>query len=148
MAMATSTFSPPASQLSLTRRRLHPGPDLLTLSSPRLRAGLRLARAAAGEAPVETVEAPPSKPEADPSPAASNGAAVKAEKPAAAAAAPPLPKFRDSRWVNGTWDLRQFEKGGAVDWDAVIDAGEAQFVCLPIPLYASVCCCCLAAAAD
>lgn len=97
---------------------------------------------------METVEAPPSKPEAEPSPAASNGAAVKAEKPAAAAAAPPLPKFRDSRWVNGTWDLRQFEKGGAVDWDAVIDAGEAQFVCLPIPLYASVCCCCLAAAAD
>ncbi|KAF0911581.1 hypothetical protein E2562_011204 [Oryza meyeriana var. granulata] len=113
MAMATSTFSPPASQLSLTRR--HPGPTrhyLLTLSSPRL----RLARAAAGEA---SVEAPPSKPVAEPSPSASNGAAVKAEKPAPE---PPLPRFRDSRWVNGTWDLSQFEKGGAVDWDAVIDA--------------------------
>ncbi|KAK1286140.1 hypothetical protein QJS10_CPB20g01353 [Acorus calamus] len=32
------------------------------------------------------------------------------------------PKFRDPRWVSGTWDLKQFEKGGATDWDAVIDA--------------------------
>jgi len=30
--------------------------------------------------------------------------------------------FRDARWVNGTWDLTQFDKGGVVDWDAVIDA--------------------------
>lgn len=32
--------------------------------------------------------------------------------------------FEDSRWVNGTWDLKQFEKSGKTDWDAVIDAGE------------------------
>ena len=32
--------------------------------------------------------------------------------------------FQDSRWVNGTWDLKQFENGGKTDWDAVIDAGE------------------------
>lgn len=31
--------------------------------------------------------------------------------------------FEDSRWVNGTWDLKQFEKSGKTDWDAVIDAG-------------------------
>ncbi|KAL6178444.1 hypothetical protein ACLB2K_049962 [Fragaria x ananassa] len=30
--------------------------------------------------------------------------------------------FEDSRWVNGTWDLKQFEKTGKTDWDAVIDA--------------------------
>ncbi|CAB4309866.1 unnamed protein product [Prunus armeniaca] len=30
--------------------------------------------------------------------------------------------FEDSRWVNGTWDLKQFEKSGKTDWDAVIDA--------------------------
>lgn len=32
--------------------------------------------------------------------------------------------FEDARWVNGTWDLKQFEKSGKTDWDAVIDAGE------------------------
>ncbi|KAF0900862.1 hypothetical protein E2562_035783 [Oryza meyeriana var. granulata] len=63
--------------------------DLGLASTPRLR--LRLARAAAGEAPVEE---PPSKPVVEPSPAASNGTAVKAEKPAPK---PPLPRFRDSR---------------------------------------------------
>ncbi|GAB4834642.1 hypothetical protein Ancab_032905 [Ancistrocladus abbreviatus] len=31
-------------------------------------------------------------------------------------------KFQDPRWVNGTWDLTQFEKDGKTDWDAVIDA--------------------------
>lgn len=31
--------------------------------------------------------------------------------------------FQDARWVGGTWDLKQFEKDGKTDWDAVIDAG-------------------------
>ncbi|KAK8945675.1 hypothetical protein KSP40_PGU011532 [Platanthera guangdongensis] len=30
--------------------------------------------------------------------------------------------FKDPRWVSGTWDLMQFQKGGKTDWDAVIDA--------------------------
>ncbi|CAF2130162.1 unnamed protein product [Brassica napus] len=29
-------------------------------------------------------------------------------------------KFEDARWVNGTWDLKQFEKDGKTDWDDVI----------------------------
>jgi hypothetical protein len=70
--------------------------------------------------------------------AASNGSTVKAveappprAKPVdAAAAAAPVSAFRDAMWVHGTWDLTKFEKGGVVDWDAVIDAGEA-----PIPFY-------------
>ncbi|GKD94174.1 light-harvesting complex-like protein 3 isotype 2, chloroplastic [Tanacetum coccineum] len=33
-------------------------------------------------------------------------------------------KFEDVKWVNGTWDLKQFLKDGATDWDAVIDAGQ------------------------
>ncbi|XP_072969735.1 light-harvesting complex-like protein 3 isotype 1, chloroplastic [Typha angustifolia] len=33
-----------------------------------------------------------------------------------------MPKFKDPRWVKGTWDLKQFEKDGRADWDAVIDA--------------------------
>ncbi|CAN1762439.1 G-type lectin S-receptor-like serine/threonine-protein kinase At2g19130 [Linum perenne] len=34
-------------------------------------------------------------------------------------------KFADSRWIGGTWDLKQFRKDGSTtttDWDAVIDA--------------------------
>ena len=32
-------------------------------------------------------------------------------------------KFQDARWINGTWDLKQFEKDGKTDWDSVIVAG-------------------------
>lgn len=31
--------------------------------------------------------------------------------------------FEDARWVNGTWDLKQFEKDGKTDWDDVIVSG-------------------------
>ncbi|KAJ0252758.1 Light-harvesting complex-like protein 3 isotype 2 [Hirschfeldia incana] len=31
-------------------------------------------------------------------------------------------KFGDAKWVNGTWDLKQFEKDGKTDWDSVIVA--------------------------
>ncbi|XP_021765781.1 light-harvesting complex-like protein 3 isotype 1, chloroplastic [Chenopodium quinoa] len=32
-------------------------------------------------------------------------------------------KFVDPRWINGSWDLKQFQKDGiTTDWDAVIDA--------------------------
>ncbi|XP_074583935.1 light-harvesting complex-like protein 3 isotype 1, chloroplastic isoform X2 [Curcuma longa] len=31
-------------------------------------------------------------------------------------------KFKDPRWVGGTWDLKQFLKDGKTDWDAVLDA--------------------------
>ncbi|TYI15525.1 hypothetical protein ES332_A08G192000v1 [Gossypium tomentosum] len=33
-----------------------------------------------------------------------------------------LSKFEDPRWIGGTWDLKQFQKNGTTDWDAVIDA--------------------------
>ncbi|XP_062224225.1 light-harvesting complex-like protein 3 isotype 2, chloroplastic [Phragmites australis] len=120
MAMATSTFSPRPTSLGPVKT-LQAGAKPHLLSFPRLRAGHLARAAAAGEAPVE---APPKQQEVEPSPAAaSNGAAVAAEAPLAVAAeAAPVPRFRDARWVNGTWDLSQFEKGGAVDWDAVIDA--------------------------
>lgn len=39
-----------------------------------------------------------------------------------------VPKFRDARWIAGTWDLEQFKKGENTDWDAVIDAGEIFFI--------------------
>lgn len=31
-------------------------------------------------------------------------------------------KFVDPRWIGGTWDLKQFQRDGKTDWDAVIDA--------------------------
>ncbi|KAF3500220.1 hypothetical protein F2Q69_00041808 [Brassica cretica] len=31
-------------------------------------------------------------------------------------------KFEDAKWVNGTWDLKQFEKDGKTDWDSIIVA--------------------------
>ncbi|XP_071706103.1 light-harvesting complex-like protein 3 isotype 1, chloroplastic isoform X1 [Rutidosis leptorrhynchoides] len=37
-------------------------------------------------------------------------------------------KFEDPKWVSGTWDLKQFWKDGATDWDDVIDAGRAAMV--------------------
>ncbi|CAN6226936.1 unnamed protein product [Urochloa humidicola] len=129
MAMATSTFSPRPASLRPLQTGAKAHLQLHHLPFPRLRAGHRVSRleraAAAGEAPVEV--AAPQEPEAEPAPAAaSNGSAVKAvEAPAKAAeaeAAAPVPAFRDARWVNGTWDLSKFEKGGVVDWDAVIDA--------------------------
>ncbi|KAK6935095.1 hypothetical protein RJ641_035250 [Dillenia turbinata] len=54
--------------------------------------------------------------EADESVAESNGSV-----PAAVEAVVET-KFEDPRWVNGTWDLNQFQKDGKTNWDAVIDA--------------------------
>ncbi|XP_022718359.1 light-harvesting complex-like protein 3 isotype 2, chloroplastic isoform X2 [Durio zibethinus] len=39
-----------------------------------------------------------------------------------------LSKFEDPRWIGGTWDLKQFQKNGSTDWDAVIDAGRAAMI--------------------
>lgn len=122
--MATSTFSPRPATLKPLRARAKPaGLQLHLLPFPRLRVACATA---AGEAPpVEQRD------EVEPaSAAASNGTAVKVEAsaakpespPAPAPAPAPVPAFRDARWVNGTWDLTKFDKGGGVDWDAVIDA--------------------------
>ncbi|MQL75229.1 hypothetical protein Taro_007597 [Colocasia esculenta] len=65
------------------------------------------------EAPVPVaVEEKPVKEEKKPGALQSNGAALKVE----------APRFKDPRWVAGTWDLEQFKKNGTADWDAVIDA--------------------------
>ncbi|KAF3597184.1 hypothetical protein DY000_02026754 [Brassica cretica] len=37
-------------------------------------------------------------------------------------------KFEDERWVNGTWDLKQFGKDGKTDWDDVIVSGRAAMI--------------------
>lgn len=63
----------------------------------------------------------------------SNGAALKAEELA------PPPKFKDPRWVGGTWDLKQFLKDGKTDWDAVLDAGETSLILQNCVLIAMIC---------
>lgn len=79
---------------------------------------------------VEKVEAPPAAapagvvtPEEKQAAVSSNGSAASAAAAALAdAVVDEAPKFKDPRWVNGTWDLGQFQKNGSADWDAVIDA--------------------------
>ncbi|KAG9452522.1 hypothetical protein H6P81_005426 [Aristolochia fimbriata] len=46
----------------------------------------------------------------------------KKEESNGAVATVDVPKFKDPRWIGGTWDLTQFAKDGKTDWDAVIDA--------------------------
>ncbi|KAM1127646.1 hypothetical protein ACFX2I_037584 [Malus domestica] len=65
------------------------------------------------EVPVPAAEAVPVKSQSS---AGANGSAGTAEEVSV------VNLFEDGRWVNGTWDLKQFEKNGKTDWDAVIDA--------------------------
>lgn len=51
---------------------------------------------------------------------------------------PPVAKFFDERWKNGTWDLNMFIKNGKMDWDGVIVAGEIA-LSLNIYIYLYVC---------
>ncbi|KAL8530119.1 hypothetical protein ACS0TY_007270 [Phlomoides rotata] len=53
----------------------------------------------------------------------SNGSPPAAAEPVAdPVVAEAVNYFQDARWVQGTWDLKQFVKNGETDWDAVIDA--------------------------
>lgn len=49
---------------------------------------------------------------------------------------PPVAKFFDKRWKNGTWDLNMFIKNGKMDWDGVIVAGE---IALSLNIYIFIC---------
>ncbi|GMJ00434.1 light-harvesting-like 3:1 [Hibiscus trionum] len=73
-------------------------------------------------ASVAAVEDPTPKqkdPLLEKSSAGSNGAAMSMTS---AAEVEVLTKFEEPRWIGGTWDLKQFQKDGSTDWDAVIDA--------------------------
>ncbi|EXC26786.1 hypothetical protein L484_023403 [Morus notabilis] len=65
---------------------------------------------------VEDPKAPPKVPEPSESSDGANGLVPPAPEVGV------LSKFEDPKWVNGTWDLTQFQKDGKTDWDAVIDA--------------------------
>ncbi|KAK7330828.1 hypothetical protein VNO77_25032 [Canavalia gladiata] len=71
------------------------------------------------------VEPPPTQAVPDPSPPSvennsvgTNGSAV-----AVATEEVKVPSgFVNPKWIGGTWDLKQFQKNGSTDWNAVIDA--------------------------
>ncbi|KAG7532386.1 hypothetical protein ISN45_Aa08g000750 [Arabidopsis thaliana x Arabidopsis arenosa] len=64
------------------------------------------------------VEEVPVKSPSESSSASGNGAVGGEESDLGTAAT--VIKFEDAKWVNGTWDLKQFEKDGKTDWDSVI----------------------------
>ncbi|KAK4747417.1 hypothetical protein SAY87_014003 [Trapa incisa] len=67
---------------------------------------------------ISVAEQPPKVEAANGSVAAASASASGEEEASVAV----LNSFKDPRWVNGTWKLKQFEKDGKTDWDAVIDA--------------------------
>lgn len=114
------SFSPPpSSMLSRTQFSFTLKPTFLLSSKKESFFTLRASAADNGagvSAPAVTVEEPKVR-EASEGPTESNGAVEAPEVKA-------VNKFEDPKWVNGTWDLKQFQKNGQTDWDAVIDAGE------------------------
>ncbi|KAI4327190.1 hypothetical protein L6164_019681 [Bauhinia variegata] len=140
MSISMASFSPPT-HLSTTSTSSYPKPKLifkpltsLSLSpkNPRflistLKAsadngvGTSVSAATAVEPPLEQNTQAPSSPAPEKleESAGTNGSvAAVAEKVEV------VSNFQDPRWLGGTWDLKQFQKNGKTDWDAVIDAGE------------------------
>lgn len=119
-SIALLPLSPPSSsKLSRTHFFIPHTPTFLLGSKKESFFTLRASSADNGagvSAPAVTVEEPKVQ-EASVGPTESNGAVEAPEGKA-------VNKFEEPRWVNGTWDLKQFQKNGQTDWDAVIDAGE------------------------
>ncbi|KAJ0047630.1 hypothetical protein Pint_15763 [Pistacia integerrima] len=112
-----SLSSPPSTLLPKTHFFFTHKP---TLSLTSIRPSFFTFRASAADngagvsAPAATVEEP-KVPEAPDGSVGSNGAVEPEEVMV-------LTKFEDPKWINGTWDLKQFQKDGQTNWDAVIDA--------------------------
>ncbi|KAF8027341.1 hypothetical protein BT93_E0287 [Corymbia citriodora subsp. variegata] len=136
MSISMALFSPPTPNLrtlssphSLPKPRLTHKPSLsLRPKRPAFVAANASSDNGAGVVPSSAVavEEEPKvaveqakEPETEEGGAGSNGSASSASSDEGAVA---VTQFKDSRWVGGTWDLKQFQKGGATDWDAVIDA--------------------------
>ncbi|CAN1195583.1 Light-harvesting complex-like protein 3 isotype 1, chloroplastic [Linum perenne] len=107
MSISTAILSPPTppskAAAEHTTRRVSPRTALFLRSAAKDVSSFRLAATGVAGVPDAVVAVAE----------AGNGAVVEVKK------------FVDSRWVEGTWDLKQFRKGGVsaeTDWDAVIDA--------------------------
>ncbi|CAJ1943240.1 unnamed protein product [Sphenostylis stenocarpa] len=128
MSTTMASFSPPthfsATPSSHSRPRLFHKTNVFfslrsrTLALSSFRAAAENGVGTAVEPPLEAAPEP-SPPPLDNSSVGTNGAAaiaVRSEEVKVQGG------FVDSRWVAGTWDLKQFQKNGTTDWDAVIDA--------------------------
>ncbi|CAA7034543.1 unnamed protein product, partial [Microthlaspi erraticum] len=121
-----SLFSPPISSSSLHNPNFIPKFSFSLLSTNRFSL-LSVTRANSSPSsnsgitdPVAVVvkEAPPSTPPA----VKKEEIATTVEVGEEMKTTETLIKFEDAKWVNGTWDLKQFEKDGKTDWDSVIVA--------------------------
>ncbi|GMJ12425.1 light-harvesting-like 3:2 [Hibiscus trionum] len=124
MSISMALFSPPPTPFSVERNFINKSTPFLSLKTPFLLVSTPKSlpdNGAGVSASIAAVE--DSKPnQEDPvlvkaveGSSGPNGAATTAEIEV-------LSKFEDPRWIAGTWDLKQFEKNGSTDWDAVIDA--------------------------
>ncbi|CAG7873077.1 unnamed protein product [Brassica rapa] len=135
MSISMALFSPPISS-PLQNSNLIPKISLSLLSTKRLSL-VSLTRASSDNgtstpASATTVEAPTPKPvsveevpvksPAESPSASENGAVGGEEIDDMTTTTMTEIKFQDAKWVNGTWDLKQFEKEGKTDWDSVIVA--------------------------
>ncbi|XVF52502.1 hypothetical protein PTKIN_Ptkin05aG0023300 [Pterospermum kingtungense] len=126
MSISMASFSPPPTSFSVKPNFTHKPTFFLPLKRPFLLLSTpkSLPDNGAGvsaSASVAAVEDPNPK-QKDPVlekavEGSANGAATSPEPEAEV-----LSKFEDPRWIGGTWDLKQFQKNGSTDWDAVIDA--------------------------
>ena len=121
-----ASFSPPTTSFSVKPHFTHNSTLFLPLRRPflLLSTSKSLPDNGAGvSASVAAAEDPnpkqkdPLLEEAVEGSAGPNGAATSAEVEVLT-----LSMFEDPRWIGGTWDLKQFQKDGSTDWDAVIDA--------------------------
>ncbi|KAG6633558.1 hypothetical protein I3843_12G055200 [Carya illinoinensis] len=140
MSISMALFSPPTHPPSLSRSippnskphiNLKPHLSLSPLKNPvfllstvrassdnEVGASASAATAPEPEADQKVPEPPHPMAEKDESSAGTNGFSGAAEAGEVAV----VSKYGDTRWIGGTWDLKQFEKDGKTDWDAVIDA--------------------------
>ncbi|XVF10925.1 hypothetical protein REPUB_Repub07fG0225300 [Reevesia pubescens] len=124
MSISMALFSPPPTSFSVRPHFTHKSTLFLPLKRPFLLLSTpkSLADNGAGvSASVAAVKDPkpklkePVPEEAVEGSAGPNGASTSSEVEV-------LSEFEDPRWIGGTWDLKQFQKYGSTDWDAVIDA--------------------------
>ncbi|KAL0693276.1 hypothetical protein Bca4012_060456 [Brassica carinata] len=132
MSISMALFSPPISS-SLQNPTLTPRISLSLLSSTKRFSLLSVTRASSSDNGASTPDsaAVSATTVEIPKPASVSVDEVPVKPPAETSSASDetdLPtttteiKFEDAKWVNGTWDLKQFEKDGKTDWDSVIVA--------------------------
>ncbi|KAK4788490.1 hypothetical protein SAY86_019809 [Trapa natans] len=120
MSISMALFSAPASFSPCTSHSQTPKP-LFNLRPKRPQFNLLIAASGDSGGAAVAVSVTEEQPMAE----AANGSVAAAPAPIAEEekeAEVVLNTFKDPRWVNGTWELKQFEKDGKTNWDAVIDA--------------------------